>query len=285
MKKFVTTLAILIAAMLGASDLEVWYVHGWSGLQSGKGSPERTSALLQDFFPSTQVHVEEWNSDDTFFESAKAADAFAEVLAEKIEALPENRRKNLILVGHSLGGRVVVRTTAKLSRKHIAIRQAVFLAAAIPADDEDCAEVFRQRLTVCTNVYCPEDKVLKNSYGMGGEEQPVDALGAVGHDVPAFHHQYCRKDNAGHGVVECLSCLKARMGTPSDPPIKRDLKVRYGCKPFKTLSLGKGLIDQYKGWRLYKKMIVDPLDWVRAVGTERQMRESFDDIKRQLNAP
>ena len=284
MKKIAATLFFLTAVGLGAAEPEIWYVNGWGGWQSGKGSIDRTLVLLEDFFPSAQLRVVEWDSTGAFHKCARAADAFVGTLVRRISELPEARRRNLILIGHSFGGRIAVRTTAELSRRNIAIREAVFLAAAIPADDRDCVTAFRQRLTPCTNIYCTKDETLKKAYRVFGAGR--HALGAIGYAVDGFHHQYC-KESAGHGRDGYLECLKARLRTPSDPPVRLELKILYGCKPVPTIFDKGELIDRYRDWRLYRNgfyMIIDPMDRIRAFGTKKQMRESFDDIKRQLKS-
>lgn len=292
-KNIAAAFAVLVVSALAAAEPEVWYVHGWNALRAKKDSQENAVALLKDIFPSASISVKEWDSLKPFGKSIKRADVFAAALAKQIGELPEEKRKNLILVGHSLGGMIAIRTVAALSRQNIAIRQAIFLAAAIPADDMDCREVFRQRLTECINIFCPKDSVLKSAYGVAGERQYRNALGAIGYAVPSFHRQFCKRDGDKHDAVEYIVCLKKRMRSPSDPPVRLDIEVPYACKPLKAVSpeLFKLLepIGQYDGWRLYRRkylknyyMIFDPADQVRAFGTEKEMRKSFDAVKRQL---
>lgn len=279
-----------LAVLLGAADPEVWYVHGWNGPYAEKKSEDGALKLLKKVFPPANVHVEEWNSvDGDFADCRRRADDFAASLTEKITALPEMRRKALILVGHSLGGRIALRTAAKLSGRKIAINQAIFLAAAIPVDDDDCQKVFQQQLIPCTNVYCPEDWALRDLFATTYDITP---LGQAGYNIPTFHRQYRKTDCSTHDAEKYIVCLKEHLGKPSDPPIRLDIKVKYPCVPMRTNWELCALtsIEKYHGWILRKRTfgnkryeIVSPIGLVRAEGTEKEMQESFIDIKRQLN--
>lgn len=278
-----------LAALLGAADPEVWYVHGWNGPYAEKKSEKGSLKLLKEVFPSANIHVEEWNSvDGDFADCRRRADDFATSLTETISALPEERRQALILVGHSLGGRIALRTAAKLSGRKIAIGQAIFLAAAIPVDDDDCKKVFRQQLIPCTNVYCPEDWALRDLFAPTHDRTP---LGQAGYDIPSFHHQYCKTDCSTHDAEKYIACLKEHLGKPSDPPLRFDtnIKVKYPCLLPTHTPRGRSPIEKYHGWVLRKRLIgnkyeiVSPTGLLRAEGSEEQMRESFNDIKRQLD--
>jgi len=290
---------LLLSADLpcAAGGTKVWYVHGWNGPYAEKRSNDEAVKILKGIFPDSEIRVWEWDSLGTFEDCRNRADRLVRSLTEEIASLPEERRKTLILVGHSLGGRMALRTAAGLSGRGIAIRQAIFLAAAVSVDDPDCGKAFRQQLFPCTNVFCPEDNVLRDAFGIVGESRYVNALGAIGYPASAFHHQYCKTNNIDHDAEEYAACLKKRIGTPSDPPVTLNVRVLHPLEQeIKILELYKELrlykaAEKYRYWTLCKLrrlrrskyMIVDPTGQVRAYGTEREMRESFDDIKRQLD--
>lgn len=276
------------AILLDAAEQEVWYVHGWNGPYAEKKSETGALTLLKEVFPSANVSGKEWNSvDGDFAECRRRADDFAAALTEEIAKLPKEKRNALILVGHSLGGRIVLRTAVKLSARKIAIAQAVFLAAAISNDDVDCQKVFRQRLIPCVNVYCPEDWALRDVFATTYDCIP---LGQVGCDIPAFHRQYRKTDSSMHDAEKYILCLKEHLGKSSDPPLRSDIKVKYPCTPTRTNWELCALtsVEKYHGWILRKRWpgnkyeIVSPIGLVRAEGTEEEMRESFEAIKHQL---
>lgn len=278
--------AFLAAGLLCADEPEVWYIHGWDGLYSGERSCKSQLTLLKAIFPSAEVSKEKWDANAQFSVCAERADKLADSLAEKIAALPAKRRKALILVGHSLGGRIVIRTAARLSEKKIVIRRVIALAAAIPIDDSDCETAFRQQSIPCINVFCSKDSALKKVYGLVGEKKSVVALGMSGYPtISAFHRQYRKKQDA-HDADEYLSCLQERIGTPSDPPVQLDVAGIH--PPVREVIVPK-VIEEYKDWKLGKPFrpgeywIVDPAGYLRESGSEGEMRKIFERIKRQLD--
>ena len=59
----------------------------------------------------------------------------ADALADKIEKATIREQKGLLLIGHSLGANIVVKTLSRLCAKGVKIHQAVLLGAAIDNDD------------------------------------------------------------------------------------------------------------------------------------------------------
>lgn len=56
-------------------------------------------------------------------------------LSNLILTLPSDAQKNIILIGHSLGCRVIAKSMEKLKEKNVRVLQIVFFAAAIPDED------------------------------------------------------------------------------------------------------------------------------------------------------
>ena len=52
-----------------------------------------------------------------------------------IAAMPKEEQDNLVLVGHSLGAYIAVKTLENLSRRQMKINQAILLGAAIDSND------------------------------------------------------------------------------------------------------------------------------------------------------
>ena len=92
----------------------------------------------------------------------------------------------------------------------------------------------------------------------------------------------------GDGVLNYLAMLKQILsGEAAEYRRPPEVKVLYAA-PYTTKLISRKLdvVDSSKGWKLVKKKqmfyIIDPDDRVRAWGSEKQMKESFDNIKEQL---
>ena len=108
---------------------EVIFVYGWSG---DKRAPDARPAL-EKIFPGYRVTLWQWDAGGWNFPTVEtAAEAEAVKLAEKLAKLPREQREKLILVGHSLGARIVIKAMARLSESELYIDRGIFLGAAIP---------------------------------------------------------------------------------------------------------------------------------------------------------
>lgn len=298
----------------------VIYVHGWAPDPSITQVKE--VEILKSVFPDSQIEVVSWAAQTDFNECLQRADKEAIQLAKRIAALPEKKRRNLVLVGHSLGGRIAIRTMSRLSQKNLPIRSGIFLAAAIPHDDPDIAFAIKNSLEPNVNIYNRQDYILRHAYGVLGEDFK-NALGAYGYAY-AFQHKYllqfenissdrpvtsadeyiARLEN--HGAVFYMNFLKAKMpeiqkaGKNSTVVNESTAKANIDRiqvlqdrpnPPVKIIDVGWETLDSINGWRLQRSntlfnglvyRIVDPYDYQRANGSEEKMQEAFANIKKQI---
>ncbi len=154
MKKiFLLSLLIFILHSLAAG--EVYFIPGW---YSKWKNFDKTAAKLEKIFPGNNVNVCKWDSDRLWHNALAATDPFAIDLAGKIA---QNPTEEVILIGHSLGGRIVLKCVAQLAAKNKQVKQVILLgtAYAITAEDiENCRKV--SRLPVI-NIFCVDDNMLK----------------------------------------------------------------------------------------------------------------------------
>ena len=143
--------------------------------------------MLKSVFPDSAIEVMKWESNVSVLDWPKAvelADLSVSQVLDKIGRMEAEKRENLVLVGHSLGGRMVIRTLAKLADKNIRIRRGIFLAAAIPDDDQDIQKAVKATKKPCINIFNREDQILRTVYGIVGENNSdavmKGALGAYG---------------------------------------------------------------------------------------------------------
>ena len=306
----------ILAPVLNADDevsaaCQIIYIPGWKS----KGTSKKQELfLLRIMFPKGKITVREWESEGNFLKCMQTADELvAKKLADDIGKRPAAMWEKIILVGHSLGGRIAIRTMSRLARKKKPIRRGIFLAAAIPNDDPDIDFAIRNSFLPNINVYCRQDSTLRQAYAYADDLK--HALGAYGYAFP-FYHRYLlqRRFSAqknkyeNHEAIyylenllkqkEILSEIPGKSRTPDrsterkaieniqviqdkpNPPVRIDGSFSGGWKAMETFA----------DWRLEHKRImfrdryriIDPYDYQRANGSEQKMKESFMHIKRQL---
>ena len=155
----------------------VIYIPGWQNKGKLQNEPVK---LLQEIYPGSKITVKIWDSDGDFETCKERADKFAGILADEICAMPQDTQRNIVLIGHSLGGRIAVKTVAGLKEKNVYIRQAVFLGAAIPEDAREIAAAWGAVLEPCINIHNRHDKILRTIYSVFGAGLR-DALGSYGY--------------------------------------------------------------------------------------------------------
>lgn len=158
----------------------VWYIPGWM----------RTDALRPDLancisnvFPKAKIEFKDWDGDRLVWAHAvDSADKTAWRIAFEAAMLPKEERENLVIVGHSLGGRITAHVLARLGEHGIKVRQGLLLAAALPKDDADLAKMGAGSALPVVSVRNPKDVTLRYAYRFAGGEFS-SAYGATGSPV------------------------------------------------------------------------------------------------------
>lgn len=161
--------ALLTASAIGVmayfscfQNSEVIFIPGWKS----KGHVSKLiKKEIKEIFSVSKVTINQWKSDGDWQQTKENADNEAHSLSTKIFNMPSDAQKNLVLIGHSIGAGVVVRTAKLLYEKNIKIKQIILLGAAVDHDDPDlkfCAEVSEKEFI---NVYNRNDNILKIVYG------------------------------------------------------------------------------------------------------------------------
>lgn len=154
----------------------VWYIPGW--LRCGTADA-KVIAELQLAFPGHHVVFKDWPGNGLWGTSVRQADAQALLLLPEIERMSPEQRQTLTIVGHSLGGRITVRLLANLAQRHLQVRQAILLGAALPYNDPDVRRMDGASKHPVLCICNPADITLRYGYGwLGGEDAP--ALGVRG---------------------------------------------------------------------------------------------------------
>ena len=287
---------------------EILYIPGWLR----NGPHDDLLAIIGGIFPGTVPRLYRWDNLHSWKQSVKNADAASIRLAEELAAMPEAQRNRIILIGHSLGGRICVRTLARLGERKIRIRQAILLAAAIPADDPDIPKSFCGTAAPLLNLCNPYDVTLKYGYGSFGEQMrpPLGINGCRDRhphcfDIPVpntitactdlsdrsrLMNLNAVKRLANHHARFYLEYLRRQIGNDfaADVPmmVPQD-KVNLEF-PVLDRKLFWTVEDSCSGWSLQRNKltglyrILDSARYRRAWGSRTRMRESFRKVREQM---
>lgn len=302
-----TLLVGLVLAGMTAVAAEVWYVPGWNRTAETNGL---AFARCTNTYANATCRFWGWDGDRLWGTAATNADLAATRLADELAATNAAFRAELTLVGHSLGGRLIARTLARLAERKITVGQAVLLAPAIPMDDADVLKMGAGSSDPVIVLVNPQDVVLKYVYKLApGVESP--SLGTNGMLKPgvniaeyAVPPDITQKTNieALWGKSEKVKRLcnhlaafyfkeleKILAGVPSEDAQVRVVQDHVNLA-WKTVDAGIwwDVMDTCGGWKLEKNRvtrhyrILDPSKRRVAWGRERVMRASFEKLKRQL---
>lgn len=306
MKAKVLAMAV-VGMVAGSARAEVWYVPGWMRSGEPEGGAWRS---FTNVFATAECAFWAWDGDHRWSTAVTNADAAAGRLAEELRAMDAKRRAGLTLVGHSLGGRIIARSLAKLGADGIKVSQGILLAPAIPAADGDVAKMGAGSEMPLLVVVNPQDITLKYVYTMAGGE-PGPSLGTDGtRTLPenvvecscpetiteeteitdfwgktdvvkriANHHASFYFTELGR-ILEGRPSRRVQMMVPQD-------KVNV---EWKVMDAGVwwDVLQVREGWKLERNIvtghcrILNPEKRRVAWGREASMRESFDKILRQL---
>ena len=161
--------------------MTVWYVPGW--MRTDALRPE-LATCISNVFTGARIEFKDWDGDRLVWPHAvESADKEAWRLAFEVAMLPKEERENLVIVGHSLGGRIAARVLARLGERGLKVRKGLLLAAAIPNDDPDLAKMGAGSALPVVSVRNPQDVTLHYAYRLAGGEGAL-ALGAEGAASP-----------------------------------------------------------------------------------------------------
>lgn len=142
----------------------VIFIHGW---QFGRDKAVAAPEILSQIFPNSKLDLWSWDAYDMNFEKCDDKTiAEVEKLTAELEKLPPKELKELIIAGHSLGGKIAIKTMAALADKKIEIKQGIFLGSAIADNDPDIGKALKASRLPCINVYNLQDNILRHAYAL-----------------------------------------------------------------------------------------------------------------------
>ena len=169
---------------MSGAEREIIFVPGWSS----KGNSPVYETKLKQTYPDAKITIMEWDSDDPDWKKAVSnADALVPEVVKYILEKSTQERENIILIGHSLGGRIVVNSAGQLAEKKLKIQQFILLGAAIDYD-ADLSSFAAASSQKNISIFSRNDSILKYLYS---NYQRKPALGFSGmEECPDYFLQY-----------------------------------------------------------------------------------------------
>ncbi len=303
----VTALALVSAS--AAARGEAWYIPGWMR----SGTPESGAwKSFKEAVGTEQTRFWAWDGDRIWPRSAANAHAAARALADELAALPPERRAALMLVGHSLGARILARALARIGARGMKVRQGVLLAPAVRNDEPELRGLGAGSELPVIVVANPQDVVLKYVYAVAGGEGG-NALGTDGpvtpianvqvYSVPADITKTTIIDDSW-GRSEVIKRIANHHASFYFAELGRILRGASSAKPqvrvlqdgvnveAKVMDAGIwwDVLDEVQGWKLERHVltghcrILNPEKRRVAWGSEKNMRQSFVTIRAQKSS-
>ena len=193
----------------------LWYFPGFGTGELPAADKERLKAS----FSADQVVCKQWcPSCATWEESVAKVNNASQSVVTEIQSLKPDERTDIVLVGHSLGGRVVAYSLAKLGELGISIRTAVLLAHAISSGDQYASNLYHGCSSIIL-VVGENDYVLKWFYRVIYNNFPKKS-----NDIqPKNKNNKKRIQNHNHNleikkvkVVDCYKIINKGSGNKAD---------------------------------------------------------------------
>ena len=285
----------------------VWYVPGWMRTEKPR---EDVMTAMTNAFPGAKIEFKAWDGDRLVWPHAvESADKESWRFAFEAAMMPKEERENLVIVGHSLGGRIAARILARLAENGLKVRQASLMAAAIPNEDPDLMKMGGGSELPVLAVCNPDDVTLRYVYALAGGEKAV-AFGANGTLERVENVKECVmppdvtrqvKIDAEWGRVELLKkvanhCelfyieyLRRLLGGEEASGSVMVPQTRTNVDfPVVDAGFWWDMVAETNGWKLERNKItghariLDPNQVRKAWGTLEDMTNSFRKVRDQL---
>ena len=181
----------------------IWFLPGWNS--DGKLHDDDI-CRLKNALHSDSIVVKNWDSLDSWENAVANAGRSAIALTDEITKMGRSQQKDLILVGHSLGAKIVVDIMAELSDRNIPIQKGILLGPAISADDGNL-----KRAAQCSQLIVvrgEDDQVLKYFYPLVSNGNA--AIGDKGSNISNIR-EYVVPANFWNNRQELLPCHNYHM--------------------------------------------------------------------------
>jgi len=275
--------------LLSAGGAEVFFVPGW---RTGYHGREGCVRILRDIYPGCEITVKSWDSNRSWGRTKQNAATHTRKLLDEILQMSDSRRRELILVGHSIGAKIVVDVLNELRRRGMVVHSSALLGGALLSDDAAIAASLDAIRNYCCIVYNPHDWVLKMLFPLDNRmHAPLGLYGWTGRDYRVFESQ-APKERVGffnHYAYIYLEELDRLV--ESLPPSRPEVTVMQDAPNEVRVPADQVFwtdVELFGGWKLQSNKdsgmfrILDDRGRRRANGCEEKMRSAFTDVVRQL---
>ena len=283
MKIFVTSLLLFCSALSHAD--EVFFVPGW---RTGNSSRAGCVRIINDIWPKVPVTVKSWDSLVSLEEAKQNAATYTGTLLKEILNMPAERRRELILTGHSLGAVIVLEILSELAERKMQIKEAALLGAPVPNNDPAIFRALDAVQKHCYNVAFSGDGVLRLLCPLSGTDEPLGVAGwKFSH--PRFiesvvNRPFSLYNHFAYRYLEELDRL-------TDAHEAKQICIPGGCEPYfyDENALFWRKQEEFAAWQLQRHVIngkfriVDPQNLVRLAGEESTARSGFEFLKNHLS--
>ena len=156
-RKLLLISTISIFLPLGAK--EVCFIPGWYSQWIYYGNHVQR---LEKLFPQEKITVCKWDSNRLWSNAKHAANGFVRKFS--VALLERQDTADITLIGHSLGGRIVLDCAAILAQNRRQVRQIILLGTAGEMSSADIRNCQQVSLLPVINICCPDDNMLKLFY-------------------------------------------------------------------------------------------------------------------------
>lgn len=281
---------LLIFLSLSASAVEIFFVPGW---RTGFHNREGCVRILQRTYPGIKITVKSWDSKQPWHVAERNAADYTQVLFNEVLNMPDARRRELILIGHSIGARIVIDVLNQLVEHGKTIHSSALLGGAIANDDPRISQSLKAIRYNCCIVYNPDDWLLKMFFPLVNKlEVSLGEFGWKNTDERVFESRARNELWAFYNHYAYIYLEELERLVPQLPPIEPENIMQdeknIVRKPADQLYWDD--LKIFKGWKLQKNCIsgkcriIDFYGKRRAQGSETKMRAAFTEVEKSLSS-
>ena len=179
MKKLLLVLCFAACVFPLCAKETVIFIPGWF---TEWINYSRHRKLLSELFPGAELQIGKWNS-NRLWKNAKYSAAL-EVKELFTELAAASNAGETTLIGHSLGGRIIMDCAELLAGRNLKVKQIILLGTAGKISESKLNALQKVSLEPVINICCPEDNILK-IYCQEEKEIPLGFSG-IPHPVNNF---------------------------------------------------------------------------------------------------